>query len=113
MDRLLGALDRRDIEVFARVDHGGGARAAALELADEELLIFGDPGVGTLLMQQDPGVGYELPMRILVWDDGAETKVAYRPASELANGYALADRTAVLERMDRLLAELVSEALAP
>lgn len=42
--------------------HGGGARAAGLELADEELPIFGDPRRGTLLMQDDPEIGYELPL---------------------------------------------------
>jgi uncharacterized protein (DUF302 family) len=66
MDRLVAALDRRGIAVFARVDHGGGARAAGLE-RDEELLVFGDPRVGTLLMQADPTIGYELPLRALVW----------------------------------------------
>ena len=61
MDLLLAALERRGITVFARIDHGGGARAAGLELADEELVIFGDPRAGTPLMQANPEIGYELP----------------------------------------------------
>jgi uncharacterized protein (DUF302 family) len=40
MDRAAGAVDRRGITSFARVDHGAGARSAGLELPDEELLIF-------------------------------------------------------------------------
>jgi uncharacterized protein (DUF302 family) len=112
MDRAVAALERRGVHVFARVDHGGGARAAGLDLGDEELLLFGDPRAGTLLMQSDATVGYELPLRLLVWDVAGTTQVGYRPASELAQSYALAERAEVLARMDQLLAALVAESAA-
>jgi uncharacterized protein (DUF302 family) len=111
-DRLVAALNRRDINVFARVDHSGGARAARLELADEELLIFGDPRVGTALMQGDPEIGYELPLRVLVWDAGGQTRVGYRRTMEVAGGYAVVDRKELLGRMDALLEGLVAESTA-
>jgi uncharacterized protein (DUF302 family) len=113
IDRLVYALERRDIHVFARVDHGGGARAAGLELADAQLLIFGDPRVGTLLMQSDPRIGYELPLRVLAWDDAGRTMVGYRQPTQLATEYAVADQAGVLERMDGLLEQLVAESVAP
>ena len=90
MDRLVAALDRRGIAMFARVDHGGGARGAGLQLAEEEVLIFGDPRVGTPLMQDDPEIGYELPLRVLVWDAGGQTRVGYRAPVELATSYEVA-----------------------
>ena len=95
--------------MFARIDHGGGAHAAGLELAEEQLVIFGDPHVGTLLMQRDATVGYELPLRLLVWDDGGQTMVGYRPPGELAGEYDLGEETGVLERMGGLLAQIVAE----
>jgi uncharacterized protein (DUF302 family) len=112
-DRLLAAVKDRGIAVFARIDHAGGARAAGLELAEEEVLSFGDPRAGTLLMQSVPAIGYELPLRVLVWDAGGRTRVGYRPPSELAREYAVADRSEVLARMDGLLEELVAESIAP
>jgi beta-galactosidase len=112
-DSAVAALERRGIQVFARVDHAGEARAAGLELGDEELLVFGDPRVGTLLMQSDPQVGYELPLRLLVWDDAGQTSIGYRRPSELADDYAVADQAAVLERMDGLMEQLVAEIVAP
>jgi uncharacterized protein (DUF302 family) len=111
MERLIAAVNSRGITVFARVDHGGGARAAGLQLAKEELLIFGDPRAGTPLMQSDPEIGYELPLRVLVWDSGGQTRVGYRPPSELADRYAVADRAEVLARMDALLEQLVAESV--
>src|SRR5436190_23099123 len=76
-DRTAAALQRRSITIFARVDHGAGAREAGLKLPDEELLIFGDPKAGTLLMQIDPTFGYEPPLRLLVWDVGGQTMIGY------------------------------------
>jgi uncharacterized protein (DUF302 family) len=112
IDRVASALERRDIRVFARVEHSKGARAAGLELADSELLIFGDPRVGTLLMQSDPRIGYELPLRLLAWDDAGQTMVGYRQPTDLAAEYAVADQTGVLERMNGLLEQLVAEGAA-
>jgi uncharacterized protein (DUF302 family) len=112
MDRLVAALERRGIAVFTRIDHGGGARDAGLPLAEEEVLVFGDARVGTLLMQDDPEIGYELPLRVLVWDADVQTKVGYRAPVELADSYAVADREEVLRRMGALLEALVAESTA-
>jgi uncharacterized protein (DUF302 family) len=113
VDRLVAALERRGIAVFARVDHGGGARDAGLALAEEEALIFGDPRVGTLLMQEDPEIGYELPLRVLVWDAGGQTTVGYRSPVELAASYAVGNREVILQKMGALLQALVAESTAP
>ncbi len=113
MDRAVAAVEARGLIVFARVDHGAGARSAGLELGDEELLLFGNPQVGTLLMQSDPTVGYELPIRLLAWESGGRTLVGYRPASELADDYEIGERGDVLQRMDTLMEELIDETVAP
>jgi beta-galactosidase len=112
IDRLLGALGTRGIQVFARADHAAGAQAAGLELPDEEVVIFGDPRVGTLLMQSDPQIGYELPLRVLVWDAQGQTMVGYRLPTELSLEYDVSERITVLERMAQLLAQLVAESVA-
>jgi uncharacterized protein (DUF302 family) len=112
MDRLIAALEQRSIRVFARIDHAGAAREVGLQLADEELVIFGDPRAGTLLMQTDPAAGLELPLRVLVWDAEGATTIGYRPPTELAELYPIANRVEVLERMQGLLETIVGEATA-
>jgi uncharacterized protein (DUF302 family) len=62
-------------------------------------------------MQADPEVGYELPLRLLVWDTGGQTRIGYRPPTELAAEYRLSDRLDVLERMTGLLEQLVAVAI--
>lgn len=111
-DRVIAALDARGITLFARVDHAAGARAVGLDLAEEQLLIFGDARAGTPLMQDDPRVGYELPLRLLIWDAEGQTMVAYGPPGALSGEYDLADHAGVLERMQALLAQIVAESVA-
>jgi uncharacterized protein (DUF302 family) len=111
VDRLLGAIEARGLTVFARIDHAAGARAAGLELPDEEVVLFGSPRAGTPLMQSDPRVGVDLPLRILVWADAAGVSLGFRDPRELAATYDLtSEHEAILERMTALLGELVEQA---
>lgn len=100
-------LERRGVPLFGTVDHGANAKGAGLELPDEVVLIFGNPAVGTHLMQEDPTVGIELPLRILVWDDGGTTKVGYHDPRELAQSYELGQQAQSLAAMAGLLEALV------
>lgn len=112
IERLTASLGRRHIEVFAQIDHGGAASEAGLELGAEEVLIFGDPAVGTVLMQADRRIGLELPLRILVWGQDGATRISYRSPEELAALYDVAGHKHVLAGMAKLLADLIDEATA-
>jgi uncharacterized protein (DUF302 family) len=108
--RLGEAIRRRGLTRFARIDHAAAARRVGLELAPEEVLIFGNPQAGTGLMQRDPRVGYELPLRMLVWQEGKRVLVGYRDPSVLADSYDVGELQSVLNRMAMLLDELAAEA---
>ena len=110
VERLLAALEQRSITVFAVIPHSAGARKVGLDLRDQTVVIFGNPQVGTPLMQSDATVGIELPLRILVWDKDGTTTLGYHDPIDLAEEYSLGDAGAVLERMHHLLGELVDEA---
>ena len=110
MGRLIDSLFQRGITIFARIDHASNARLVGLELADEQVLIFGDPRAGTLLMQADPRAGLELPLRLVVWRQDGVTYVGYEEPEELGETYDLAGLAETLSRMGGLLARLVAEA---
>jgi uncharacterized protein (DUF302 family) len=112
VDSLEAAIQRRGLTLFARVDHAAGARAAGLQLADEQVLVFGNALSGTPLMQSDPRVGLELPLRMLVWREADDVLVGFRDPRELAGPYDVSSHHAVLEKMAALLAELAAEAAA-
>jgi uncharacterized protein (DUF302 family) len=108
--RLLEAIGRRGLTVFGRIDHAAAAREAGLDLADEEVVVFGNPRAGTPLMQSDPRIGVELPLRIVVWADSDGVLLGYRDPRELAADYDVAQHESTLEQMATLLAELSDEA---
>jgi uncharacterized protein (DUF302 family) len=106
---LQASLNRRGIELFAVIDHAKGARDAGFQLDDEVVVIFGNPAVGTRLMQDSPVVGLDLPLRLLIWQEGEATQVAYSDPHTLADRFALTNSDSVLDGMATLLAALVDE----
>ncbi|MEQ5868398.1 DUF302 domain-containing protein [Sagittula sp. NFXS13] len=69
MDRLEAAVEEAGATVFARIDHGQGAKDVDMSLPNSELLIFGNPKLGTPVMQENFRAGLVLPLRVLaVWD---------------------------------------------
>jgi len=107
---LVDAIERRGLTVFDRIDHAGAAREVGMELADEEVVLFGNPRGGTPLMQADPRIGIELPLRMLVWREGEEVLLGYRDPRELSGTYDVGSAQSTLEQMAALLDELASEA---
>ncbi|HEY1484526.1 MAG TPA: DUF302 domain-containing protein [Micromonosporaceae bacterium] len=68
--------ERRGATVAAVVDHAAAARTVGLTLPDTQVIIFGNPSAGTPLMRATPDIALDLPLRILVRDDG-------QPGSEI------------------------------
>lgn len=85
-------VDRRGAVVAAVVDHAAAARQAGLTMPETQLIIFGSPQAGTPLMQASPDVAIDLPMRILVRDDGQPgSLVTWQDPAYVAQRYGLDD----------------------
>ena len=68
LDRLETILNEKGIKPVARVDHAAAAKSVDMELRPTQVLFFGNPKLGTPLMQSDQSAGLELPMRVLAWE---------------------------------------------
>src|SRR6056297_1159973 len=113
LDRLEATLEEAGITVFARIDHGGNAEAAGLELAPMQLLIFGNPRIGAPLMREAPSIGLDLPLRALAWEDeNGDVWLQYTPAAELQERYAVMGQDEVFARMSGALERFTTEAVA-
>jgi uncharacterized protein (DUF302 family) len=110
MRRLIEAVQARGLTVFARIDHAAAAREIGLELAEEQVLVFGNPRAGTPLMQDDPRIGIELPLRMLVWAAEDGVNVGYEDPRALADRYAVSAHKQTLDAMAQLLAALAAAA---
>ncbi len=112
IDRLEAAVTEAGATVFARVDHGGGAEQAGMELADSQLLIFGNPQLGTPVMQQDALAGLFLPLKILAYkDESGQVWVAYEEVEDTFDELGVDDDLEALEKMEGALRKF-SEAAA-
>ncbi|RDI42591.1 DUF302 domain-containing protein [Aquicella lusitana] len=85
IDHIENILREKQITIFARINHSAAARAVGLTLQDEEVLIFGNPQVGTALMVESPAIGIELPLKIVAWRAEQTTFVAYHNYDRLAD----------------------------
>lgn len=68
-DRLLAAIERSPANIAFEVDHQANAGSVDLELRPTRLVVFGNPNLGTPLMQAKPTAGIDLPIKFLVWED--------------------------------------------
>ncbi len=114
MDALEAAVTGAGATVFARVDHAAGAASVDMQLAPAELLIFGNPMLGTPAMQDAIEAGLHLPLKVLVYEDAeGQTWLAYDdPAAALAALEGVAPDAPYLAKMQGALAKLTSAAAA-
>jgi uncharacterized protein (DUF302 family) len=92
--RLLAVVAAKGMKVFAVIDHSGEARDVGLDLRETKVVMFGSPRAGTPVMAAEPLAALDLPLKVLIWSDGDQTKVSYTAPSALAARYELADELA-------------------
>ncbi len=110
--RLEQLLEAKGNAVLARIDHAAAAAKAGLALGPTLLLIFGNPRVGTALMQACQTAGIDLPMKALIWQDGAgRTWLSYNEPGWIAERHGVdAEVRSTLEGMTKALAAVSREA---
>jgi uncharacterized protein (DUF302 family) len=112
LDRLSDVLKTRGISVVARVDHAGAAAKSGMSLRPTAVLIFGNPKLGTPLMQANQKVGLDLPMKVLVWqDESNQVWLAYAKPERLKADYGLEGQDATLRQMADALNNLTDAAV--
>jgi uncharacterized protein (DUF302 family) len=96
IQRLVTALPAHNMTVFARVDHAANAVAAGMALRPTDLVIFGNPKGGTVLMQDQQSAGLDLPLKALVWEDAdGKVWVSYIDPLWIARRYGIGSAAAV------------------
>ena len=112
LDRLEAILKQNGITIFVRIDHAQGAQSVGETMPPTELMLFGNPKLGTPLMMLNREVGFDLPMKALAWE-GADGKVwlAVTNPAELNQVYALAGADGVIDKMTEALKKLTAKAI--
>ena len=107
LTRLVEILEATGTKIFARIDHAAGAQEVGLVMPPMVLLVYGHPKGGTPIMLAAPQAGLELPLRVLVREDGdGSTRILFHPIAPLLREVGVPEELAGrLEPAQRLLLE--------
>lgn len=104
---LKKTLEQKGITVFATIDHQAAAKAVGEELSPITLLIVGNPKVGTALMQEEPFMGIELPLKIVVYEQDKKVWVGYKRIAPIVKEYHLEKSKGIAEKIDTTMQQLI------
>jgi uncharacterized protein (DUF302 family) len=111
MDALQAVVEGAGATVFTRIDHGAGARSVGSEIGDSQLLVFGNPALGTPAIEADRLAGLYLPLKVLVFEDGdGKVWLAYEPPAETLGDLDIPSDAEVLAKMAGALKTLTAAA---
>lgn len=94
IDRLASIVQSKGLTVFVRIDHADNASKQGLQLRPTELIIFGNPKVGTALMQDKQTSGIDLPVKALAWqDETGKIWLTYNDTEWIADRHDLTEKS--------------------
>ncbi len=114
VDRLENILGEKGMTVFIRINHAEGAQKVGKKLRPTELIIFGNPKVGTPLMQCGQSVGIDLPQKALIWQDEAgQVWLSYNDPKYLASRHSIKECGEIIKKIEKALGNFARVATMP
>jgi uncharacterized protein (DUF302 family) len=103
-------LATKKVKLFALVDHSGEAAKVGMTMPPTKLLIFGSPLAGTPIMLAAPSAALDLPLKLLVHQDGeGKVWVSYNAPAYLQERHGipaeLLQNIAVVETLAKAAAD--------
>lgn len=110
-DRIETILQEKGITIFNRIKHSEAAGEIGIELRDTELIIFGNPKVGSPLMKCQQSVAIDLPQKFLIWEDeNGQVWISYNDARFLEERHNITDCEEVILKIEKVLAGIAKSA---
>ncbi len=110
-DRMEIILQEKGMKIFNRIKHSEGAAKAGIELRNTELILFGNPKVGSPLMKCRQSVAIDLPQKALIWeDDKANVWISYNDPRYLERRHTITGCEEVLLKIEKALAGIAKSA---
>lgn len=112
MDRLEKIVKSKGVTVFLRLDHAKGANKIGNSLRPTQLLVFGNPKLGSPLMMSNQTIGIDLPLKAIVWEDSdGKVWLAYNDPTYLSKRHHIEDRKAIFTKMTKVLNKFTNYAI--
>ncbi|MXX98491.1 MAG: DUF302 domain-containing protein [Gammaproteobacteria bacterium] len=111
VERAKRIAEHSELKVFGVIDHARNAADVGLELLPAQLMVFGNPVVGTELMNANPLIGLDLPLKLLVWEDPQGVVwISYSSAEAMQKRHNLQDYAEQFQNTEQLLKDLGQKA---
>ena len=112
--RLENKLREKGMTVFMRINHAEGAQKVGKKLRPPELIIFGNPKVGTPLVQCGQSVAIDLPQKALIWqDENGQVWLSYNDPDYLVERHGIEGCAEVLKKVKGALGKFAKAATMP
>ena len=113
-DRLENTLKQKGMTVFIRINHTAGAQKVGQKLRPTELIVFGNPKVGTPLMQCRQTTAIDLPQKALIWEDEeGQVWLSYNNPSYLVERHGITGCAEVVKKIEKALSNFAKAATMP
>ena len=114
LDRLEAVLKKKGIGVALRWSHSAKGKSVGIPLRPTELLMFGNPKLGTHMFTSNQTAGIDLPLKALAWEDEkGQVWLTYNDPSFIAHRHNITDRADILKKMAGALDKLSNVATKP
>ena len=113
LDRLAAILAERGVTVGLRIDHAAAAGSIGADLQATQLLLFGNPALGTPLMQEAREIAIDLPMKALAWEDDDGVWLGYIAPADLAARWGIDPEHPAIQKMTAALEATTNLATIP
>ena len=110
-DRMVNILNKKGMTIFNRIKHSESAAKIGIKLRNTELLIFGNPKVGSPLMECQQSVAIDLPQKALIWEDAnAKVWISYNDPRYLEKRHNISGCEAAIAKIEKALAGIAKSA---
>lgn len=104
LNNLEAVLEKKGMTIFKRVNHAAGASKVGMDLRPTELLIFGNPKVGTPLMLCSQTAALDLPQKALAYEDeNGQTWLAYNDPTYMAKRHNIQGCVQAIQKVSKAL----------
>ncbi len=111
MSRLKDILESKGMTIFTTIKHSEAARKNNVSLRHTELLIFGNPKVGSPLMACSQKTAIDLPQKALIWEDDKDNIwISYNDPRYLKKRHNIDGCDEVVNKIENALKAITSKA---
>lgn len=109
VQKIKAFLLTQQIPIFAEINHSKNAKDAGLSLPESKVILFGNPKVGTLLMQENINISFDLPLKIVIIQQGYDVIVESTDIKHLSKTYNIKNKE-VIQKIETLIETIITRA---